>query len=259
MQKTHTEPAAIIDREAILQALKQGTGRGVRLGLLDTGVDEAHEDLKGKLAGHYELVERGVNMTFVEATGTDLVGHGTACAGIILSLAPEVELHSVKVIGANAKGSSAGLVAGLRWCNENAMHVINASLGTIERRSREAISDAVDEAVLGGITVVAAANNGGYDAWPAHLTSVISVDNEAIEDPLEFRYRAGSPVELEARGIYVEAPSPGGGTKFYTGTSFACPHASAIVARLLSVYPGLQPFEVRSLLWRLGRQEQERS
>jgi len=142
----------------------------------------------------------------------------------------------------------------MNWCVREGMNIINASLGTLERRSRESISDAVDEAILNGVVVVAAANNGGFTAYPANLSSVISVDNEAMPDPLKIRYRLGTPIELQAHGIYVEAPSPGGGHKFYTGTSFACPHASAIVARLLSVYPDLQPFEVRSLMWHLGKE-----
>lgn len=245
--------SSFIDREAIAEALRAGTGRGVRVALLDTGVDETHPVLKGAIAASYETVAVEGRHSVEKARGSDHVGHGTACAGIIRRYAPEVELHSIKVIGANARGSSAGLVSGLRWCVENGMHVVNASLGTIERRSRDAISDAVDDAILKGIVVVAAANNGGFTAWPANLTSVISVANERMQDPLTFRYWLGSAIELEAHGVHVEAPSPGGGTKFYTGTSFACPHATAIVARLLSVYPDLQPFEVRTALWQVGR------
>ncbi len=246
--------SAIIDREEIVASLGRGTGRGVKIGLLDTGVDEDHEDLKGKIAASYELVESGGQYSCRETKGTDLIGHGTACAAIINGIAPEAEIHSIKVIGANSKGSSAGLVAGMHWCVESGMNVINASLGTLERRSRESISDAVDEAILNGVVVVAAANNGGFTAYPANLSSVLSVENEAMPDPLKIRYRLGTPIEIEANGIYIEAPCPGGGHKFYTGTSFACPHASAIVARLLSVYPDLQPFEVRSLMWHLGRE-----
>ena len=246
--------SAIIDREEILKSLDQGTGQGVKVGLLDTGVDEDHEDLQGKIEASYELVESGGKYECRVVKGSDQVGHGTACAAIIKSIAPDAEIHSVKVIGANSKGSSAGLVAGMNWCVREGMNIINASLGTLERRSRESISDAVDEAILNGVVVVAAANNGGFTAYPANLSSVISVDNEAMPDPLKIRYRLGTPIELQAHGIYVEAPSPGGGHKFYTGTSFACPHASAIVARLLSVYPDLQPFEVRSLMWHLGKE-----
>jgi len=244
----------LFDRNVIVAGVRKGTGKGVRVGLLDTGVDEDHEDMRGKIEASYELVRSGRDYDCVSAKGSDAVGHGTACAAIIKDVAPETELHSVKVIGGNAKGSAEELVYGIRWCVENGMHIINASLGTLERRHRDIISDAVDEALINGVVVVAAANNSKHTAWPANLTSVISVDAEAMEDILSIRYFLKRPIEIEAHGIYVKAPSPGGGTKFYTGTSFACPHASAIIARLLSVYPGLQPFEVRSLMWHLGKQ-----
>ena len=242
----------LFDPKVLQSVLDKGTGKGIRMAVLDTGVDEDHPDLAGQIAASYELVRAGDGYECVAAKGTDEVGHGTACAGIIKRLAPDVELHSLKVIGANARGSSEELISGLRWAIENKMHVISASLGTLDRRSREKIGDLADEAYYNGISLVAAANNRGQTAYPANLSSVLSVDSEAFDVPLSWRYRLNSPIELEANGIYVEAPSPGGGTKFYTGTSFACPHASAIVARILSVQPDLHPFEVRTILRRLS-------
>ncbi len=247
------EPVSeLLDRNVLQSVLDAGTGNGVRVALLDTGVDEDHPELTGRITASYELDRSDGGYSCVSAKGTDEVGHGTACAGIIKRLAPDTELHSIKVIGANARGSSDELAQGLKWAIENKMHVISASLGTLDRRSREKISDLADEAFYNGIVVVAAANNRGQIAYPANLSSVLTVDSEAMDVALSHRYRLRTPIELEANGIYVEAPSPGGGTKFYTGTSFACPHASAIVARILSVHPELQPFEVRSILWRLS-------
>jgi len=242
----------LLDRDALRSIVDAGTGKGVRIAILDTGVDEDHPELANKIAGSYQLVRASGGYSCVPAKGTDEVGHGTACAGIIKRLAPDVELHSLKVIGANARGSSDELIHGLRWAIENQMHVISASLGTLDRRSRERISDLADQAYYNGIVVVAAANNRGQKAYPANLSSVLSVDCSAFDDALSFRYRLRVPIELEAKGIYVEAPSPGGGSKFYTGTSFACPHTSAIIARILSVHPQLQPFEIRSMLWHLA-------
>ena len=242
----------IFDHTKLQAALDNGTGEGIRLALLDTGVDQEHPELIDWIKGSYEITGSKGNMSLNEAKGTDEVGHGTACAGIIKRIAPKVELHSVKVIGAKARGSNEELVNGFRWAIENRMNVISASLGTLDRRSREQLSDLADEAFYNGITVVTAANNRGQVAYPAHLSSVLSVDSDAMENPLTFKYRLKTPIEIAANGIYVEAPSPGGGTKFYTGTSFACPHASAMVARILSVHPELQPFEIRTILKRLS-------
>jgi len=243
--------SGLFDISGFRAALDTGTGKGVRVAMLDTGVDEGHEELAGRIAASYELERSGGGYECVPAKGTDEVGHGTACAGIILRNAPGVELHSLKVIGANARGSSDELVRGIEWAIENGMNVISASLGTLDRRSRERIGDLADEAYYRGIVMVAAANNRGQTAWPANLSSVIAVDSEAMDGGLAFRYRLNNPIEMEANGIYVEAPAPGGGTKFYTGTSFACPHASAIISRILSVHPDLQPFEIRTILNRL--------
>jgi subtilisin family serine protease len=67
-------------------------------------------------------------------------------------------------------------------------------------------------------------------------------------DPTTFGFRIGRPVELAARGIYVRAPRTGGGYQLWTGTSFACPHVTALVARLLSLNPALTPFQIKTLL-----------
>lgn len=241
----------VLEKSALQGVLATGTGKGVRVAMLDTGAEESHPELAGKIAASYELARTGDGFACTQTQGTDDVGHGTACAGIIKRIAPEVELHSIKVIGANARGSSAELVYGLEWALDNGMHVINASLGTLDRRNKDRIAELADRAYYSGVMIVAAANNRGQIAYPANLTTVFSVDSAAMEDALSFRYRLGTYIEFEANGIYVEAPSPGGEKKLYTGTSFACPHITGIVARLLSVYPGLQPFEMRTLLWRL--------
>ena len=219
--------------------------------MLDTGVDESHPDLAGEVAASYELVRSGASFSCTRLEGTDDVGHGTACAGIIKRIAPDCELHSVKVIGANAKGSSAELVYGLEWALDNGVKVINASLGTLDRRNKDRLAELADKAYYSGVVIVAAANNHGQIAYPANLSNVFSVDIGAFDDPLTFDYRLGTDIELEANGIYVEAPSPGGDRKLFTGTSFAAPHITGIVTRLLSVYPTLQPFEVRAMLWNL--------
>jgi subtilisin family serine protease len=243
----------LFDYSRLQDALNTGTGKGVRVAVLDTGVEEDHPDLTGKVVKHYEVVRAGRSYECVEMKGTDKVGHGTACAAIIKDIANDAEIYSIKVIGANSRGSCAELTEGLRWCVDNDMHIVNASLGTIDLRNPADISTVCDDALYKGISIIAAASNRGRVSYPANLSSVISVDFERIEDPLEFHYRLENPIEIEASGIMIEAPNPTGGKKLYTGTSFACPHVSGIAARIVSVYPGVQPFELRSVLYHLGR------
>ncbi len=247
-----TNMNALFNLSELQEALNTGTGKGVRMAVLDTGVQEDHVDMVGMVEKSYKVKSMGRLFECVEVEkGTDKVGHGTACAAIIKDIAPDTEIHSVQVIGDNSRGSTAELTAGLRWCVKNGMDVVNASLGTIEQRNPTELSNVCDEALYKGVTIIAAASNRGRVSYPANLSSVISVDFERM-DKMDFDYRTGEPIEIEASGVMIEAPNPEGGTKFYTGTSFACPHVSGFVARLMSVYPNMQPFEVRALLYHLG-------
>ena len=244
----------LFDLDKLRNALVVGKGAGVRVAILDSGVDAELPEFRDGLTS-YEIESTNGRLECVETKGVDELGHGTACAWIIRSIAPEAELHSIKILGGQARGTSAELAQGLSWAIDNGMNVVNISAGVRGPRSREILSTEADRALYEGVTVVAAAHNHGLAAYPANLSSVLTVTYDNFKDASNFRYRVKEQVELEAHGVYVETPKPGGGTRSYTGTSFACPHMSGFVAQLLSVYPDLQPFEVRSLLYRLGREQ----
>ena len=95
-----------------------GTGRGVTVAIIDSGLEVDHPRLQGRVIESVavELVDGEPNI--VADTAGDLFGHGTACGGIILGLAPEVELVSVRVLGADLKGKGAAFLAGLEWATE---------------------------------------------------------------------------------------------------------------------------------------------
>lgn len=84
--------------------------------------------------------------------------------------------------------------------------------------------------------------------YPAAFSSVLGVDMKHYTDPMMFRYVNNHKVEVNAKGIYVEAPAAGGGTQWYTGTSFACPHVSGMAARLRQTMPGLSMPQLRLAL-----------
>jgi len=250
MRQTPKRPAlrSIVDVDRLRQAFHEGTGKGVRVGVLDSGVDGHHPAFAGKIHAQYDVVSDRMGIRCVAAPPTDSIGHGTACAGIILQIAPEAEIYSIKVIGKDSKGTGDQLVSALGFALEQDLDVINMSLGTTDSRISQRLGALADRAFYDGRIIVAAANNFGQVAFPAHFSSVLAVNMEGFEDPEMVRFDWGSPVELAARGIYVEAPAMGGGTQLYTGTSFACPHVSGLLARVISVYPGLTPFEARFLL-----------
>lgn len=238
----------MVDLDRLRQAFHTGRGKGVRVGVLDSGVDGDHPALAGKIRAQIDVITDEMGTRCIPAELSDGIGHGTACAGIILQLAPEAELYSVKVIGQNARGTADQLVSGLSFALDQGFDIINMSLGTTDDRISHRLSELADRAFYEGRVIVAAANNRGQIAFPANFSSVLSVDMEGFDDPEALRYNWGSPIELTARGVYVEAPAMGGGTQLYTGTSFACPHVTGLLARIASVYPGLVAFEARFLL-----------
>lgn len=245
------EVEELINVERLWQLARQGTGRGVKVAILDTGVETDHPALDGVIRSANQIVSKGRSLCCESADDGDLVGHGTACAGIIHELAPEAELHSLRVIGRDASGTLEQLIFGLKWAIEQDMDVINLSLGTVQKRMVTHMHDLVDAAYFKGQILVAAANNFSKVCYPAHFASLIAVDSRAFENPLEFHYQLGRPVETSAKGIYVRAPSPGGKFRFFTGTSFACPHITGLVCRLKSELAGVTPFHIKTLLWHL--------
>lgn len=247
----------LLNADSLRKALADARGKGVDVALLDTGVDVTHPDLAGIVARSVEVVPEGCRLVCRElvtegrpAAELDPVGHGTACAGIIHEMAPEARIINVRVIGAGASGTGEQFVRGLQWVLEQKprIPVVNMSLGTTYDRFAAPLRRLVDQAYFQGSVLVAARNNMGLPSYPAEFASLISVDNQSFPDPFLFEYQSGQPFEVVARGIYVRAPKSGGGYQLWTGTSFACPHISAVAARLMSINPSLTPFQVKTLL-----------
>jgi subtilisin family serine protease len=107
------------------------TARGIKVAVIDSGIDAAHPAVAGPISGYASISEGPNGLIYDTMPHGDACGHGTACAGIIRSMAPDCDLYSVKVLGAALMGRSIVFAAGLRWAIANGMHVCNLSLGTI--------------------------------------------------------------------------------------------------------------------------------
>jgi subtilisin len=236
------------DRVTRAWALEGATGAGVRVCVLDSGVEADHPKV-GKLDGAVavKISPEGETSVDEDAEG-DLCGHGTACAGIIRALAPDCEIHSVRVLGQGFTGSGPILLAGLRWAVEQGFDVINMSLSTTKRQFAEVLHDLADTAYFNRTILVASAHNMPVESYPWRFSSVISVGSHAEPDSLTFFYNPDPPVEFFARGVDVELPWLGGGTIRATGNSFATPHMSGICTLVRSKHPGLTPFQLKSVL-----------
>jgi subtilisin len=230
-------------------ALGGSTGKGVRVCILDSGVEAAHP-LVGEVDGAVAFHRTDDDEIEVEEdTEGDLCGHGTACAGIVRAIAPECSLFSARVLGAGFKGSGPVLLGGLRWAVEQGFDVINMSLSTTKRHFAGLLHELADSAYFRRTVLVASAHNMPVESYPWRFSSVISVGSHEEPDPLTFFYNPSPPVEFFARGVGVEIAWLGGGKILSTGNSFATPHMSGICALALSKHPELTPFQLKSVLY----------
>src|SRR5919205_2826684 len=240
----HTWP----DRVTREWAWGGATGKGIRVCILDSGVELDHPSV-GKVEEAVAVRIEDEQVIVEPDTLGDVAGHGTACAGIVRSLAPECELVSVRVLGAGATGSGPVLLEGLRWAVDNGFHLINMSLSTTKQKFATLLHDLADTAYFRRTMVVASAHNMPVESYPWRFSSVISVGSHEQSDPFLFYYNPTPPVEFFARGVDVEVAWTGGGRLVCTGNSFATPHIAGIAALMLSKHRELTPFQLKSLLY----------
>ncbi len=232
------------------------TGAGIKVGVVDSGVDVGHpwvRTVEGAVAVDFDPEAPG-NVRFTEGPHEDLFGHGTACAGIIRSMAPDCEIHSVRVLGPKLTGKGFVFAAGLRWALRNDMRVINLSLSTGKRDYYSVFHRIADEAAFRRVMLVCAINNMPGPSFPAEYSSVFSVaSHEDARDPMAFDYNPSPPAEWGAPGIEVEVPWLDGKTIVATGNSFAAPHIAGVLTLILAKHPELTPFQAKTVLMALAR------
>jgi subtilisin len=228
-------------------------GAGVRVCVLDSGVDGTHPRV-GRVdqAMRVEVDEDG-GVQVMATDPIDTAGHGTACAGVIRSLAPNCTLASVQVLTSGTQGGGAALLAGLRWAITEGYDVINLSLSTRKPGLRGELAELCDEAYFRRTLICASAHNSPVLSFPWQFASVISV---ASTDGSDGRtggaghfYNSAPPVEFFAPGVGVEVAWSAGSVIRATGNSFATPYLAGLCALLLSKHPGLTPFQVKTLLY----------
>lgn len=247
--------SAPLTLEQARDALSRGTGEGVRIAIIDSGVETSHPDLTGiALADDIAVASDGMRLQVTEGNGQDVFGHGTAIASVIRSTAPEAIIGSFRVLNSQLGGRTATIREGVRQAIDRGYDILNCSFGCRgEAQYVMQYKEWVDEAYLKGIHVVAACNNFDFSVpeWPGHFPSVITV-NMARTDGLEFFYGRGNLVEFAAAGENVHVAWMDGARKTVTGSSYAAPRVVALLARLLSVYPGLPPLEAKAILHRVA-------
>lgn len=260
-------PAWSVDREAVLQsplrapwplgearvwAWGGSTGAGVRVGIVDSGVDERHPLVGAVQSAVAVAGSADGEMSVAEDEERDLFGHGTACAGIVRKLAPDCEIHSVRVLGGDLTGGGPALLRGLRWAIEQGFEVINLSLSTTKSKFAPELRELCDLAYFRGSVIVASAHNMPVESYPWRFSGVVSVGSHAGLDPFEYYVNPHPPVEFAAPGVDVELAWLDGTTIRATGNSFATPHMAGIAALVLAKHPGMRPFELKAALRAAG-------
>jgi subtilisin len=231
-------------------AYGDGSGRGVRVAVVDSGVEHGHPAV-GSIA-EFVAVRRDDaaedGLAFVTGEHADVYGHGTACAGIVRSLAPEVELVSVQVLGANMRANTRAFAHAVDWCIEHRIDIVNLSLSTSNDDFAEMFWDLVDEASRARVMLVCAMSNERKRTIPSEFSGVFSVACAPGADRESVWCNPHGPAEWGAVGVDVEVAWSGGGSIVASGNSFAAPVVSGHLARIVGAHPGITPWQARTVL-----------
>lgn len=230
------------------------TGRGVDVAIVDSGIDAAHPAVGHVASSAAFTWDRDRRQVLHEdAAAGDLFGHGTACAGIVRLAAPDCRLHSVRVLGEHLLGKGEVFAAGLRHAIASGAKVVNLSLSTGKADFFGLFHEIADEAAFAGVVLVCAISNAPGPSYPSQFAAVLSVAANDGRDPFDLDCNPSPPVDFGAPGIDVPVAWLGGATLVTTGNSFAAPHVTGLVARLLAKHPHLTPYDVKSVLRAVSR------
>ncbi len=270
-EKVHTTLEMSVPLLGVPQVWENGfTGRGIVVGVVDTGIDSTHADLVGRVKAYKDFTGEGE---------IDNNGHGTHVAGIIggtgaasqgkfRGVAHECEFVAAKVLKGNGGGLMSDVIAGLEYCVDQKVHIINMSLGGGSANDgTDALSVACDSAVDLGIVLCVAAGNSGPGAGtvgsPGCARKVITIGATDKQDGIaayssrgptsdgrvkpDVCFPGSSITAARAKNTAMGVPQ----NDFYTtasGTSMATPHAAGTCALILQKAPTLKPVEIKTLL-----------
>jgi subtilisin len=243
----HLVPFLGVDRD---WAFGGSDGAGVTVAIIDSGIERDHLSIGGRVVESVvvELDEEGEPQIREDPEGLDVVGHGTACAGIVHGLAPAADLVSIRVLGPDNRGKGIVFAAGLDWAIERGASVVNLSLSSKSDALFGTFHELADRAYFANVVLVSAANNYPGPSYPSLFASVISVAAHDAPDPWTWYYNPDPPVEFGAYGLDVDVAWRNGSRIVATGNSFAAPHIAGLATLIRARHPETTPFEVKAIL-----------
>ncbi len=218
-------------------------GAGIKVAVLDTGINYNHPDLDNNYKGGINLV----NLTQLnDPFDNSYNGHGTHVAGIIaaeldgagvVGVAPAASIYAIKVLDGNGSGHLSDIIAGIEWAIANKMDIVNMSLGL--KSYSQAFDEVCERANNSGVLLVAAAGNtGSYGSgeviYPALFPSVMAVGATDSYDAIYYNSAVGSNIDVVAPGAGIYSTMALNGYQYLTGTSQAAPHVAGVAALILS-------------------------
>ncbi|MBC7646671.1 MAG: S8 family serine peptidase [Pseudopedobacter sp.] len=225
-------------------------GLGIKVAIIDTGIDTSHPAFAGMLAPSSEWRDFVDGDTWPQeqgVLGTGGFGHGTAVAGLVAQVAPNATLLPIRVLGVDGSGDTLNVAQAIDWAVAKGSRVINLSLGSTERS--KVVQDAIKRAKDKKVFVVSSAGNENLEAltFPAadadgsegnHALSVGSVDAQALKSSFS---NFDEDLEIVAPGEGLFTAGPGRLLLSWSGTSMAAPLVTGSLALALG-----QPLSIDS-------------
>ncbi|WP_189110884.1 S8 family serine peptidase [Streptomyces camponoticapitis] len=245
-------------------------GTGVKIAVLDTGIDSTHPDLAGQVVAERnfstdtELQDANGHGTHVASTAA---GTGAGSGGRYKGVAPGARLINGKVLNAAGSGLTSGILAGMEWAVAQGADVVNMSLGSADEPGSDPLEEAVEALSDQALFVIAAGNSGsgsGTLSTPGVAEAALTVGAVDKEDALASfssrgpRADGGVKPDVTAPGVAITAaaaegtrpndPHPAPGYVTLEGTSMATPHVAGAAALLMQRHPDWSGSRVKALL-----------